>query len=60
MSRAGEALHVGSHFGKELGQVQKEVSFYVYGSPDEQAKQTLAPLKPVYNTPITGFIRSGQ
>jgi hypothetical protein len=51
---------VGSHFGKQLGQVQKEVSLDVYGSPDQAAKQTLAPLNPVYTTPIVGFIRSGQ
>jgi quinol monooxygenase YgiN len=48
---------VGSKFGKELGQVQKEVRFYVYGSPDDQAKSTLAPLNPIYTTRIAGFIR---
>src|SRR6266446_3522795 len=36
--------HVLSEFGKELGQVQKEVQFMVYGSPDAQAKQVLADL----------------
>ncbi len=49
--------HVLSEFGKELGQVQKEVQFMVYGSPDAQAKQVLAELNPVYATPIEGFTR---
>ena len=49
--------HVGSEFGKDLGQVQKEVSLIVYGSPNEAAKQALAGLNPVYETPIDGFIR---
>ena len=49
--------HVGSEFGKDLGQVQKEVSLVVYGSPNEAAKQALAGLNPVYETPIDGFIR---
>ena len=49
--------HVLSEFGKELGQVQKEVQFMVYGSPDAQAKQVLADLNPVYATPIEGFTR---
>jgi quinol monooxygenase YgiN len=34
--------HVLGEFGKELGQVQKEVGFVVYGNPDEQARQALA------------------
>jgi quinol monooxygenase YgiN len=49
--------HVGSEFGKDLGQVQKELSLIVYGSPNEAAKQALAGLNPVYETPIVGFIR---
>jgi quinol monooxygenase YgiN len=49
--------HVLPEFGKDLGQVQKEVSFVVYGSPNEEAKQALAGLNPVYETPIDGFIR---
>jgi len=49
--------HVGSEFGKDLGQVQKEISLVVYGSPNEEAKQALAGLNPVYETPIDGFIR---
>jgi quinol monooxygenase YgiN len=44
-------------YGKELGQVQKEVEFYVYGAPDQQAKSTLDALKPIYTTHIAGFIR---
>jgi quinol monooxygenase YgiN len=50
--------HVRSEFGKELGQVQKAVQLVVYGSPDAQVKEVLAQLKPVYQTPIEGFIRS--
>jgi quinol monooxygenase YgiN len=49
--------HVLSEFGKDLGQVQKEIGLVVYGSPNEQAKQALAGLNPVYETPIDGFIR---
>jgi len=49
--------HVGSEFGKDLGQVQKEMSLVVYGTPNEEAKQVLAGLNPVYETPIDGFIR---
>ncbi len=49
--------HVGSEFGKELGQVQKEISLVVYGSPSEEAKQVLAGLNPVYETHIDGFVR---
>jgi len=49
--------HVVSEFGKDLGQVQKELGLAVYGSPDAQAKQVLAPLNPVYTTPIDGFVR---
>jgi quinol monooxygenase YgiN len=49
--------HVLGEFGKELGQVQKAVQLVVYGSPDPQAKQALAQLNPVYETPIEGFIR---
>ena len=49
--------HVLGEFGKDLGQVQKEVGFVVYGTPDEQAKQALAGLNPVYETPIEGFTR---
>ena len=36
---------------------QEELQLVVYGSPDAQLKETLAPLKPVYTTPIEGFIR---
>ncbi len=46
-----------SKYGKDLGQLQKEVVFLVYGSPDAQAKKALAPLNPVYTTEIAGFIR---
>jgi quinol monooxygenase YgiN len=49
--------HVLPAFGEELGRVQKETSFLAFGSPNEAAKQALAPLKPVYETPLTGFIR---
>jgi quinol monooxygenase YgiN len=49
--------HVVSEFGKDLGEVQKELQLVVYGSPDAQAKQALAPLSPVYTTPIEGFVR---
>jgi quinol monooxygenase YgiN len=49
--------HVISEFGKELGQVQKQVQFVVYGSPDGQAKQALADFNPVYETHIDGFTR---
>jgi quinol monooxygenase YgiN len=49
--------HVGSEFGKDLGQVQKELSLVVYGTPNDQAKQALAGLNPVYETPIEGFVR---
>ena len=49
--------HVISEFGKELGQVQKGLQLVVHGSPDAQAKQVLAELNPVYETPIEGFIR---
>jgi quinol monooxygenase YgiN len=49
--------HVLPEFGKDLGQVQKELSFVVYGSPNEEAKQALAGLNPVYETPIEGFTR---
>ena len=49
--------HVLSAFGKELGQVQKEVQFVVHGAPSEAAKQVFAPLKPVYQAPIQGFTR---
>lgn len=54
---AAHVKHVGGQFGKELGQVQKEVSLTVYGNPDDQAKQALAPLNPVYETPLAGFVR---
>jgi hypothetical protein len=43
--------------GKELGEVRKIVSFVVFGSPDAQAKEALAALNPVYESPIDGFIR---
>jgi quinol monooxygenase YgiN len=49
--------HAGSEFGKELGQVQKQVQFVIYGALDAQAKQVLADFNPVYTTPIAGFIR---
>jgi quinol monooxygenase YgiN len=49
--------HVSTEFGKELGQVQKELQLVVYGSPNPQAKEVLAGLNPVYETPIEGFIR---
>ena len=49
--------HVRTEFGKELGQVRKIVSFVVFGSPDAQAKEALAGLNPVYESPIDGFIR---
>lgn len=49
--------HVVSEFGKDLGEVQKEPQLVVYGSPDALAKQALAPLNPVYTTPIAGFVR---
>ena len=49
--------HVGGQFGKDLGQVQKEVSFVVFGNPSEEAKQAFAGLNPVYETPIEGFVR---
>ena len=49
--------HVLSAFGKELGQVQKEVQFVVHGAPSDAAKQVFAPLKPVYQPPIEGFTR---
>jgi len=51
------AKHVRAEFGKELGQVRKTVSFVVFGSPDAQAKEALAGLNPVYESPIDGFIR---
>lgn len=54
---AAHVKHVGGQFGKELGQVQKEISLIVFGNPDEQAKQALPPLNPVYETPIAGFVR---
>ena len=49
--------HVVAEFGKDLGEVQKELQLVVYGSPDGQAKQVLAPLNPVYTTPVDGFVR---
>jgi quinol monooxygenase YgiN len=49
--------HVGSEFGKDLGQVQKEISLVVHGTPTDQAKQAMAGLNPVYETPIEGFVR---
>ena len=49
--------HVRAEFGKELGEVRKIVSFVVFGSPDAQAKEALAALNPVYESPIDGFIR---
>lgn len=49
--------HVRADFGKDLGQVRKAVKFVVYGSPDAQAKEALAGLNPVYESPIDGFIR---
>ena len=49
--------HVVSELGKDLGEVQKELQLVVYGSPDAQAKQALAPLNPVYTTPVDGFVR---
>jgi quinol monooxygenase YgiN len=54
---AAHVKHVLSLFGKDLGQVQKEVQFVVHGAPDAQAKEVLAPLKPVYQAPIEGFTR---
>ena len=54
---AAHVKHVLSVFGKDLGKVQKEVQFVVHGSPDESAKQVLAPLKPVYQPSIDGFTR---
>jgi quinol monooxygenase YgiN len=49
--------HVLPIFGKDLGQVQKEVQLVVYGSPEASLKETLAQLKPVYQAPIDGFTR---
>jgi quinol monooxygenase YgiN len=49
--------HIVGEFGKELAQVRKPVSFVVFGSPSAQAKQALAGLHPVYETPIDGFVR---
>jgi quinol monooxygenase YgiN len=49
--------HIVAEFGKELAQVRKPVSFIVFGSPSAQAKQALAGLHPVYESPIDGFIR---
>ena len=49
--------HVSAEFLKELGQVRKTVKFVVFGSPNAQAKEAWAPLNPVYESPIDGFIR---
>lgn len=54
---AAHVKDVVEKYGKQLGEVQKELQFFVYGSPDEQAKSTLDALKPIYTTPIGGFIR---
>lgn len=44
-------------FGKQLGGLQKEDHFMVFGSPDEAAKKSLAPLNPIFTSHIVGFIR---
>ena len=49
--------HFRAEFGKEFGQVRKAVKLVVFGSPDAQAKEALAGLNPVYESPIDGFIR---
>ena len=49
--------HVRAEFGQELGQVRKPMKLVVMGSPDAQAKDALAALNPVYETPIDGFFR---
>ena len=51
------ANHVRAEFGKELGQVRKPVKVVVSGSLDVQAKEALAGLNPVYESPIDGFVR---
>ena len=51
------ANHVRAEFGKELGQVRKPMKLVVSGSPDAQAKEVLAGLSPVYESPIDGFVR---
>jgi quinol monooxygenase YgiN len=49
--------HVVPEFGKDLGEVQKTVSFIVYGTPSEAAKKAIAGFNPTYTTPIDGFTR---
>jgi quinol monooxygenase YgiN len=49
--------HFRAEFGKEFGQVRKAVKLVVLGNPDAQAKEALAALNPVYESPIDGFIR---
>jgi quinol monooxygenase YgiN len=49
--------HVVPEFGKTLGEVQKTVSFAIYGTPNEAAKKVIAGFNPIYMTPIDGFTR---
>jgi quinol monooxygenase YgiN len=49
--------HVVPKLGKDLGEVQKTVSFTIYGTPSEAAKKTIAGFNPTYTTPIDGFTR---
>jgi len=51
------ANHFRAEFAKEFGQVRKPVKLVVSGSPDAQAKEALAGLNPVYESPIDGFVR---
>lgn len=49
--------HVVPKFGKALGEVQKTVSFMVFGNPDQAAKKAIAGFNPAFTTPIDGFTR---
>ena len=49
--------HVIGDFGKDLGEVQKEVSFVVHGSPNEEARKAVEGLNPVYQSHIDGFVK---
>jgi quinol monooxygenase YgiN len=49
--------HVVAEHGKALGEVQKTVSFTIYGAPNEAAKKAIAGFNPTYTTPIDGFTR---
>ncbi|MBV9758046.1 MAG: antibiotic biosynthesis monooxygenase [Alphaproteobacteria bacterium] len=44
-------------FGEGLGKTQKELKLVVFGTPNDEAKQTLAGLHPEYETPFAGFMR---